>query len=319
MSRKWLADRALLLVHGIGNAKEGDYAPLQQQVEDLLAQAKKPYAVYVFYYDYLNDWFAGKEQVKDLDEVLRGEMRKLGPVTREWNTAVDFIGDIVWPVLLADARDAIQTALRRQLLQMIADGKKSGIKDPADMHLSIIAHSMGCFHTFETLHAITNDTSSGLAPASDGVQFDNVILMASPVQLIGSVANKLGALVPRASNLKCRTSPLTMPVQRNLAGGDDPSAKRPVTIVGKLDPVGGYLFNTKLPWAYTDLSANPAGEYLEDAQTPLNINTSDDLESLLASSLQDHARPDIVDRNPHSWSAYIDAHRKDLLRWLDVP
>ena len=58
MSLKWPADRALLLVHGIGSARPGDYGALVAQLTNILAGQPKPYAIYVFYYDQVNDWFA---------------------------------------------------------------------------------------------------------------------------------------------------------------------------------------------------------------------------------------------------------------------
>ncbi|MEO7083763.1 MAG: hypothetical protein ABI442_19940, partial [Gemmatimonadaceae bacterium] len=57
-SLKWPADRAVLLVHGVGSAKPGDYDPLVAQVTSALAGQPRPYAVYMFYYDYINEWFS---------------------------------------------------------------------------------------------------------------------------------------------------------------------------------------------------------------------------------------------------------------------
>ena len=205
----WPADRALLLVHGIGNAAPGDYAPLEQRLAEILAPAKKPYAIYSLYYDYLNDWFAGKEQVGTLNEALRGELRK--NISRDFSTAVDFIGDVIWPVLLNDARLAVQMALRRQLLQMVADARRSGINNPGQMHISIIAHSLGCFHTFETLHSMCADPQCAITPARSRLQFDNVIFMASPVGLIGEVGGWIRTAVPQSGNLWSFRRPYTMP------------------------------------------------------------------------------------------------------------
>ena len=42
------------------------------------------------------------------------------------------------------------------------------------------------------------------------------------------------------------------------------------------------------------------------------------LGALALKSLQDHARPDISDQHPHSWSGYIERNRKKVLEWLDV-
>ena len=308
----------MLLVHGIGNARQGDYASLEAQLAALLSQAKKPYAIYTLYYDYLNDWFAGKEQVFDLDQIFRRELRRKEPTTRAWSSAVDLVGDIVWPVLLADARDAVQMAIRRQLLAMIDDGRKR-VRDVADMHISIIAHSMGCFHTFETLHGMAKDTNSGLTPATDGFRLENVMFMASPVRMIGSIANAIRSVVPRSSSLNCLAASLTMPSETDLTGQTIGSVKRAVTITGTLDPVGGYVFRNQLSWAYMNVDGIPADQAIVDPQTPLNIATADDLEAVIAKSLQDHARPEIGERHPHSWSGYVERNQKKVLEWLDVP
>lgn len=314
--RDWPADRAVLLVHGIGSAKQGDYDALETKLRDLLRPAKHPYAIYVLYYDYLNDWFAGKEQVRDLDQILRGELRKLQPATREWSAAVDLIGDIIWPVLLADARDAIQLAIRRQLQAMVDDARAAGISDAGDMRISIIAHSMGCFHTYETLHTLTRDPQSGFAPATSGLQFENVMFMASPAQMIGTLAGRIRALVPRAASLAC-LSPIAIPTERSAAGKDVPCVKRPITITGTLDPVGGYLFNNRWQAGYMDLSANPKALHIDDPQALLNIRSSSDLADVLTRSLREHARPDIGALSPHDWGGYIDRNRAKILEWLD--
>ena len=50
---------------------------------------------------------------------------------------------------------------------MIKDGQRAGL-EPSEQHLSVMAHSMGCFHAFEALHVAASDTSQGLTPTADG-------------------------------------------------------------------------------------------------------------------------------------------------------
>ena len=313
-SQKWQSDRALLLVHGIGNARPGDYGALVAQLTNILAKQPKPYAIYVFYYDQVNDWFAQKNSAPLVVSSLVGSLRKGLDATRLGNVVADFLGDVIWPILLLDARDAVRTALLRQLQQIVLDGKQAGVRQPSQ-HLSIIAHSMGCFHVFETLHAAAKSTSEGLAPATDGVQFDNVIFMASPVQVIRSATASIRALVPRASDLTCLSAPtLEMPSEDDGTGTRIPSAKQTISVTGNLDPVGGYFFRKQLPWGYMNL---PNQKSLIDQQEWVDINEAE-LAGILQASLRDHAPPSITPENPHDWSAYVARHAADLNQWLNV-
>jgi hypothetical protein len=313
-SQKWPADRALLLVHGVGNARPGDYSALVAQLTNILASQAKPYAVYVFYYDQVNDWFAQKNNAPLAFASLVGALRTKLDATPLGNVVSDFLGDVIWPILLLDARDAVRTALLRQLQQIILDGKQAGVRQPAQ-HLSIIAHSLGCFHTFETLHAAAKSTSQGLAPATDGVQFDNVIFMASPVQVIRSTAGLIRAAVPRPSDLTCLSAPrLEMPSEDDGTGALVPSAKQTISVTGNLDPVGGYFFRKQLPWGYMNL---PDQKSLIDKQEWVDINEME-LANILQSALREHEPPSIKPENPHDWSAYVARHATDLNTWLNV-
>ena len=313
-SLKWPADRALLLVHGIGNAHPGDYGALVAQLTNILADQPKPYAIYVFYYDQVNDWFYDKGNAPLAVSSLVGSLRsKLDP-TKLGNVVADFAGDVIWPILLFEARDAVRTAFLRQLQQIVLDGKKAGIRQPAQ-HISIIAHSLGCFHTFEALHAAAKSTSQGLAPATDGVQFDNVIFMASPVQMIRSSAELIRAVIPRPSELACLSIPrLEMPSEDDGMGTLVQSAKRTVSVTGNLDPVGGYFFRKQLPWAYMNL---PTQVPVIDKQEWVDINEAE-LADILQASLREHQPPLITPENPHDWSAYVERHGPDLSKWLSV-
>ena len=314
MSLKWPADRALLLVHGIGSARPGDYGALVAQLTNILAGQPKPYAIYVFYYDQVNDWFAEKGNVPLAFASLVGSLRSKLDATNLGNVVADFAGDVIWPILLLGARDAVRTAFLRQLQQIVLDGKQAGFRQPAQ-HLSIIAHSLGCFHTFEALHVAASSTSQGLAPATDGVQFDNVIFMASPVQVIRTVAESIRAVVPRPSDLACLSpAPLDMPSEDDGTGNLIPSAKRTISVTGNLDPVGGYFFRKQLPWGYMNL---PNQISRIDQQEWIDMNEAE-LASILQGALNEHRPPVILPENPHDWSAYVARHADDLSQWLNV-
>jgi hypothetical protein len=313
-SQRWPADRALLLVHGVGNARPGDYSALVAQITNILADQQKQYAIYVFYYDQVNNWFADKGSAPVAVASLFNAIRSKLDATALGNVVSDFAGDVIWPILLLDARDAVRTALLRQLQQIVLDGKKAGIRQPAQ-HLSIIAHSLGCFHTFEALHAAAKSTSQGLAPATDGVQFDNVIFMASPVQVIRTVAGMIRAAVPRPSELVSVSAPqLEMPGEDDGAGTIIPSAKQTISVTGNLDPVGGYFFRKQLDWGYMNL---PGQKSFVDKQEWVDIHEAD-LANILQIALREHDAPSIMPENPHDWSSYVARHAGDLQQWLDV-
>src|SRR3954466_4579075 len=62
-TQRWPADRALLLVHGIGNAQPGDYDALVALLLQVLGPGASKIAMYFLYYDQVNDWFAAKTQL----------------------------------------------------------------------------------------------------------------------------------------------------------------------------------------------------------------------------------------------------------------
>ncbi|HEX3868592.1 MAG TPA: hypothetical protein VHV78_17645 [Gemmatimonadaceae bacterium] len=310
-SLKWPADRALLLVHGVGNAKPGDYDPLVKQVTGILAGLPKPYAVYMFYYDYINEWFSQRFQaplaVTQLMNALHARVG--GPGLGD--TIASFVGDVIWPILSLDGRDAVRTALFRQIRQILLDGATAGIPTP-ERRLSIICHSLGCFHVFEALHAAASDTTQQLSPAQ-GVQFDNVIFMASPVQLIATIGADIRAAVPRASDLACMSSSsLQMPSADDGFGTRVPTARRTASITGNLDPVGGYVSRDPLAWAYMNLP----GQVSEIDQQELVGMKSADLQTILQGALHASAPPTITPQNPHDWSNYVARHASDLQTWL---
>jgi hypothetical protein len=72
--QRWTSNRAVLLVHGIGNAKPGDYKPLVAQVNAALGDAADTTAIYQLWYDQVNDWFAAKTQLGDVLQKAVGEL-----------------------------------------------------------------------------------------------------------------------------------------------------------------------------------------------------------------------------------------------------
>ncbi|MEO7085819.1 MAG: hypothetical protein ABI442_09615, partial [Gemmatimonadaceae bacterium] len=294
-----------------GSAKPGDYDPLVAQVTSALAGQPRPYAVYMFYYDYINEWFSQRTQsplaITQLANALHARMG--GPGLG--NTVASFLGDVIWPILSLAARDALLTALLRQIRQMLLDGAEAGVPMP-QRHLSIICHSLGCFHVFEAIHAAANDPVQQLSPAQ-GVQFDNVIFMASPVQLIRTIAKDISFAVPRASDLACMNPEgLFLPSQDDGFGTMLPAVKQTVSITGNLDPVGGYLFRDRLDWAYMNL---PNQISKIDSQELVDMKAAD-LQAILQQALQTDAPPKIAPQNPHDWSAYVSRHSSDLKTWL---
>lgn len=325
-TQRWPADRAVLFVHGIGNAGVGDYAPLVERVQALLGDAASRFAFYFVYYDELNDWFAGKLQAGALFEKLVGAIRAQLHAANSGsarsaglgNTIAEFAGDVLWPVLLADARTAVRTLFLDQLRQIVRDGDAAGV--PARrQHVSIIAHSMGCFHTYEALAESAADQGQGLAPATWGVRFDNVVYMASPVQLIRTVAQKIEGVIQRPETLHCVAGQaLACPGEANVSGTFVPSARRTVSITGNLDPVGGHLMRTRLPWAYMDFPDEPTFEPYVDPQQLATHDGSEDvsLAGLLQAALRERQAPDISPANPHDWGGYIERRAEQLRGWL---
>src|SRR6266571_6537697 len=155
-SQPWPSDRAVLFVHGVGGAKPGDYDPLVAELKAVLGTQAKKFAFYFLYYDQVNQWFATKLQAAQQVAALVSTISSRLDATALGKAVADFAGDVIWPVLIADARLAVRAALLQQLQQIVLDGKAAG-KEPLDQHLTIIAHSLGCFHIYEALHAAAAD------------------------------------------------------------------------------------------------------------------------------------------------------------------
>lgn len=332
-SQRWPSDRAVLFVHGVGNAHQGDYSLLVAQVERSLGEAANRFAFYCLYYDQVNDWFAGKTQASAHVEGLVSAIRSLlaapnGKTKPETspeepamssftfgNAAADFAGDVLWPVLLADARTAVRETYLNQLRQIVRDGESAGYA-PRDQHISIVTHSLGCFHTYEALHEAAADEGLGLSPATYGVHLDNVIFMASPVQLIRSVGRAIEGAIPQPRSLYTMSGDrLEMPFELDVSDRPVPMVRRTVSITGNLDPVGGHFLRSRAPWAYMNL---PGQESFIDQQELVSGSGNEDLTlaGLLQDALREGGPPHISPQNPHDWSAYIARHADQLEQWL---
>jgi hypothetical protein len=312
-TKQWTGSAAVLLVHGIGNVRQGDYPDLVAAVQKLLGAASATTTIYQLVYDGINDWFADKTQLATLLDKAK-ELLKLKIGDAELSqTVADYAGDVLWPVLSLSARAALKEGYMAQLTQIVKDGTAAGVP-AADQSLSIITHSLGCFHTYEALHAAAKYQRYALQPASDGVRFANVIFMASPVQLIRTVSDGLGSLVPNRRWMETASGEqLTQPGEQTQDVGFVKSVDRWVSITGSLDPVGGHLFRKKLDWAYMEV---PGQISLIDDEQMLNINTKAELVAALKSSLQHGAAPDIKPNDPHSWIAYVNRNATQLNKWL---
>ena len=312
---KWPSDRAVLFVHGIGSSKQGDYDPLVDQLKALLGTDARKFAVYFLYYDQVNDWFAAKLQAGAVINKLVQFISSKQDGSTLGDAAADFAGDVIWPVLVADSRLAVRAAVMQQLQQIVLDGKAAGVQ-PRDQHVSIIAHSLGCFHAYEAMTYASSNPAEGLGPASAGVILDNLIFMASPVQLIRSAGKSLGGAVPQRNTLfSVSGKALEIPWEK---GDDDEPvrcARRVVAITGNLDPVGGYYFRAKQDWGYMDL---PDQISLIDQEQAVKVGQSEELTltAILRDALQNQGPPKITPENPHDWSAYLARHAGDLRGWL---
>jgi hypothetical protein len=309
-SQLWPGTRAILLVHGIGDASTGmDGAFPGDSVQKILGDEADEIAIYRLNYDFINDWLATKVQfangIKALKEAVKG---KLGADDSSAMIA-DYSGDVLWPILSLDIRFAVRDAFLAQLQQIQIDRGESALsrgQDPLDYQTTIIAHSLGCFHTYEGLTAAATEPSHALRPASDLVTFDSVILMASPVQLIRTVAGIIGPVVPDKSSLATLANPLAIPSETR-KGKTVFCTKDFISITGTHDPVGGHLLGKKLDWAYMDI---PGQHSVIVSQLLLDIDTSAGTASALAHAFA-NGGPSLKD--PHSWTAYIETQAK-LLR-----
>jgi len=304
--------QALLLVHGIGNAAAGDYTFLLPHVKAALGAKAENVAVYSLYYDAINDWFKTKT---DLEAAI-GSLKKwlgaqYGGIVA--NVAAEVVADVFWPILSSSAREAIQTAYLAQLQRLVLDGIDAGFP-PDYQKISIVCHSLGCFHTYEALHRCVNDASQHLHPVADGVRFKSVVFMASPVQMIRTVADAISFFVHDGLAV-LKKEGLSGPVALTPSGTPVSLVEKWVSLTGALDPVGGHLFRHKLDWAYMNVPARNGFKGQDskiDAQDWLNVQTEAELRDCLMSVLSTRQAGQIPLNDPHSWGDYIKRHTAEL-------
>ena len=306
----WPGTRAILLVHGIGDASTGkDNAFPLDVLEEVLGDDAASVAIYRVNYDFINDWLATKVQFQAGITALKTALKlKLGTEDTD-ATIAEYAGDVLWPVLSPDLRLAVRDALLAQLEQVQLDRGESALSrgvDPLEYEISIVAHSLGCFHTYEVLTAAAQEPSHALRPASDLFTLHSVILMASPVQLIRTVGGAIAAFIPDKGTLATLAQPLAIPSETR-KGKVVPCTTDFMSITGSHDPVGGHLLGKRLDWAYMDI---PGQHSVIVPQQALNIDTKAGTAQALAKAFATGG-PKVND--PHSWSAYIEGQAK-LLR-----
>jgi len=312
-SLDWPGDTAVLLVHGVGNAKAGDYNDLLAQVRAIVDPAGDRVAIYQLYYDAYNDWLVDKTRAANL---INAAKARIGGIVGDADiapTVAETVGDVIWPALSRDARQIIKSVYLTQLRMIIDDGERAGHR-PQYQRLHIICHSLGCFHTYEALQTAARIPERMLGPASQGIRFGSVIFMASPVQLIRTVGMALGAAIPHPREMATLDpAGLAIPAETLQWGGTVTSADRVISITGALDPVGGYVFRRRLGDAYMDL---PGQQSIVDPQTALNIDTKEEWVQAIQSILDGRGISTVAVNNPHSWDGYVARHAADIRRWI---
>ncbi len=311
--------KALLFVHGIGNARPGDYDYLLPKLKGAVG-GSLDMPVYFLYYDAINDWFKEKTQVQaGIETLAKSVVGQYGVQGAVAEIAAEYLGDILWPILSASARDAVLTAYLAQVQRLVLDGIDAGFP-PDFQELTVICHSLGCFHTYEALHAMVNRPEHHLHPVKDGVRFENVAFMASPVQLIRNSGTALSLLV-KDGLASLGGSGLTCPVAKTLSGSDTALVRRWASITGALDPVGGHWLRKKVAWAYMDVPKGPGfggQQSWVDSQDWLKADSDDELRGLLWNALADRKAGRLPLQDPHSWGEYIRRHGDELKGWLGL-
>jgi hypothetical protein len=313
ISLDWSGRRAVLLVHGVGNASAGDYASLAESLRTLLGAEAGEVAIYELYYDAYNDWMNDKMPlaagISSLKSALRVEFG--GDDVAE--LAAEFAGDVIWPILHLAPRAIIREVYLAQLKQMVRDGIRAGV-GVWSQEITIICHSLGCFHTYEALHAAATEPAHAMQPLSNGVTFANVIFMASPVQLIRSVCSRIHPAVPKVNELAAlRGARLEQPAQVSVTGYREPAVKRWVSISGEMDPVCGYLFGRRVDNCWMEVEGQ---DTIVDAQRLLNIGSPAELAQRIRGAIRENGPPQLGVQNPHSWQGYVDRHSDRLRQWL---
>ncbi len=306
-SLMWPSDRAVLLVHGIGNASAGGAAAFPRaELEAALGANASELAIYTLNYDFINDWAARKLQLGAAIDALGKAVSARYNKPELSDTIAEYAGDILWPVLHQDTRLAIREAFMAQLDRIMSDCIESTLPkglDPRDARVSIIAHSLGCFHTYEALHAAVNEPLHHLQPFSHGAQLESVVLMASPVQLIRTVASDISLLVPNASELATMSpNGLFIPAEPVPGRKAKPATRKFISVTGTQDPVGGHLLGKLNKWAFMDM---PGQTTTIVPQSLIGANPAAALALALKSGAGAVGAAGSIVQDPHSWSEYM--------------
>jgi hypothetical protein len=304
-SLTWPGDQAVLLVHGVGNAKPGDYVDVIKTVQDAVGPSV---AVYSLFYDVFNDWFSEKTQFSSRIKRLMSFIKEQEGDGALQDTIAEFAGDVIWPLFAIAANQSVHRAYTAQLKQIVLDGRNAGLLKH-QLRLSIVCHSLGCFHTYEALHAIATQPEHTLTPFTDEIRFRSVVFMASPVQLIRTLAASLSGLVPPGLATTAAAA-LGNPAE-SAFGVSKTSVERWVSVTGDLDPIGGHFLRRKAPWAYMDV---PGQTSIVVPQTLVGGNDEANLFTVLRTSLSQSNPPTL--NNPHSWLDYIKGPEVDLKTWI---
>ncbi len=309
-SLPWPGNRAFLMVHGIGDASAGKAGSFPDDaLRSILGADAATTAIYRLNYDFINDWLSTKLNfaagVSAMKTALSAEM---GGTATDAMIA-EYAGDVLWPILSMDLRFAVRDAFIAQLQQIERDRARAADArgdNALDYSVSILAHSLGCFHTYEVLTAVAMQPEHELQPASDLVKYDSVILMASPVQLIRTIGGAIAGLIPDIGSVATLSQPLAIPAEQR-RGRNVRCTKKFVSVTGTHDPVGGHLLGQQLPWGYMKV---PAQKSIIVPQTGLNLTSAEATAQALAAAF---APGGPTANDPHSWTAYI-AGQEPLLR-----
>ncbi|HEY9225324.1 MAG TPA: hypothetical protein VIP11_01670, partial [Gemmatimonadaceae bacterium] len=271
----WPGRHAVLLVHGVGDASTGkDGAFPIDAVRQALGADAPNVAIYRVNYDFINDWIKEKVKFEAGIASLKNQVKlELGGGDAD-KTIAEYTGDVVWPVFSTTLRFAVRDAIIQQLIRIKMDRRETALRrgeNPMDYKISIIAHSLGCFHTYEVLAAAASEPAHALQPGTHAFRLNSVILMASPVQVIRTVAKAIDALVPDDRSLASIARPLAIPSEMFL-GKPSSCTKRFVALTGSHDPIGGHLLGKQLDWAFMNV---PNQETVIVEQRLLDIDTKE--------------------------------------------
>jgi hypothetical protein len=309
-SQAWPGRRAFLMVHGIGDASAGMEGSFPADaLRDALGPDAATTAVYRLNYDFINDWLAVKTNLEGGVATLKQLIAAQFGDSSMDAVIAEYAGDVLWPILSPDLRFAVRDAFASQLQQILLDRNNAADArgdDPLEYGITILAHSLGCYHTYEMLTAAANDPSLELQPASDLVKFESVILMASPVQLIRTVAGGIAHLIPDIESIAALSQPLAIPFETR-RGRSVRCTKRFVSVAGTHDPIGGHLLGKRLNWAYMKV---PGQKSVIVEQSGLNLTNPVQTAQALAAAF---ASGEPAMNDPHSWTAYI-ASQGELLQ-----